>query len=103
MCPPSGFPIVLSIACLRLWRLTNAYFNSAFLQAGHDARDVYVVPPRDFIERSHYFLLLTAAYGLVVLNSKCQDLSDSQLKELGLRQLSVIPQQFLCSGMVMYA
>lgn len=94
MCSPSGVRIVLSIASLRGWRLSKADVKSAFLQTGKAQRDVYVVPPRESLDRRNRWLLLTAAYGLVNANAKWQDQSDTLLHELGLHQLPVVPQLF---------
>ena len=93
MCPPSGIRIMLAVASMSLWLITKADVKSAFLQTGQAQRDVYVVPPRESNDRSHYWLLLTAAYGLVN-NAKWQDQSDSLLQDLGLVQIAVIPQLF---------
>lgn len=68
--------------------------QSAFLQTGNADRNVYVVPPRESKNRSFYWLLLTAAYGLVNANAKSQVQSDNLLFSLGLYQLAYVPQLF---------
>lgn len=62
------------------WWMKKADVKSPFLQTRQAQRDVYVVPTRESNDRSHYWhywLLLTAAYGLVNNNAKYQDQSDS--------------------------
>lgn len=70
VCPPLGIRILLSIAVLLYWYLVKIDVKSTFLQTGIAERDVYVVPPRECKKRSFYWLLLTAAYGLVNANAK---------------------------------
>ena len=55
---------------MRQWTVSKADVKSAFLQTGKAQRDVYVVLPRESHDRAHYWLLLTAAYGLVNANAK---------------------------------
>ena len=94
-CPPTGIRALLSIATIHKWPLAKIDFKSAFLQTGDAKRDVYVVPPRECESRSrHYWLLLTAAYGLVNANAKWQEHSDQFLHSIGFKQVSYIPQLF---------
>jgi len=93
-CPPTGIRILLSIASLMKWPLAKIDFTSAFLQTGNAERDVYVVPPRECGDRSNYWLLLTAAYGLVNANAKWQKQSDDVLRSFGFNQLVYVPQVF---------
>lgn len=84
-----------SIASLFGWKLIKADAKSAFLQTGPAGRDVYVLPPRESMQRAtHVWLLLTAAYGLVNANAKWQMKSDECFFELGLLQCQQIPQLF---------
>eukprot|EP00178_Gracilaria_changii_P027963 TRINITY_DN936_c0_g2_i2.p1 TRINITY_DN936_c0_g2~~TRINITY_DN936_c0_g2_i2.p1 ORF type:complete len:399 (+),score=36.11 TRINITY_DN936_c0_g2_i2:473-1669(+) len=54
-----------------------------------------MVPPRECTSRYRfYWLLLTAAYGLVNASAKWQQLSDSLLRSLGFLQLVWVPQLF---------
>ena len=46
------------------------------------------------MKKGFYWLLLTAAYGLVNASAKWQDQSDSFLRELGFAQLIYAPQLF---------
>eukprot|EP00171_Calliarthron_tuberculosum_P001315 IDg1315t1 len=93
-CPPIGIRILISIAVINKWSLAKIDFKSAFLQSGNAMRDVYVVPPRECNTRSHYWLLLTATYGLVNANSKWQEISDELLRSIGYKQLVYVPQVF---------
>lgn len=93
-CPPTGIRVLLSIASLLQWPLAKVDFTSAYLQTGPALRDVYVIPPRECRNRSNYWLLLTAAYGLVNAGAKWQDMSDDLLRSLGFKQLRYIPQLF---------
>ena len=94
-CPPTGIRALLSNATIHKWPLAKIDFKSAFLQTGDAKRDVYVVPPRECESRSrHYWLLLTAAYGLVNANAKWQEHSDQFLHSIGFKQISYILQLF---------
>lgn len=62
--------LILSLAVIKRWNLAKIDFKSAFLQSGQAVRDVYVVPPKGSKERFVYWLLLTAAYGLVTASAK---------------------------------
>lgn len=63
--PPAGIRILFSLATIFEWCLAKTDFKSAFLRTEDALRDVHVVLPRESGENSHYWLLLTAAYGLV--------------------------------------
>ena len=93
-CPPIGLRILLSICVIFNWSLVKINIKSAFLQSGSAERDVYVVPPRECVKKGFFWLLLTAAYGLVNANAKWQDHSDSFLRDLGFVQLAYVPQLF---------
>ena len=93
-CPPTGIRIVTSIARIFKWILVKIDFKSAFLQTGKALRDVYVIPPYESRDRQFYWLLLTAAYGLVNANAKWQKQSDDCLRDLGFKQLLYVPQLF---------
>lgn len=61
------------------------------------SKPILSVPPpptRERIDRLHYWLLLSAAYGLVNANAKFQDQPDELILDLGLLHLAVIPQLF---------
>lgn len=94
MCSPSGVRVVLCIASIKGWRITKADVKAAFLQTGQALRDVYVIPPRECTSKDVYWLLLTAAYGLVNANAKWQSQSDQLFFDLGLEQCPVLPQLF---------
>ncbi len=68
--------------------------KSAFLQTGATTREVYVIPPREWFDRSKYWLLLTAAYGLVNANANWQEHSDNFLRCIKFEQLLYVPQIF---------
>ena len=74
--------------------LTKIDFTSAYLQTGDARRDVYVVPPRECSDRTKYWLLLTAAYGLCNAGAKWQEHADALLRSVGLQQLKFVPQVF---------
>lgn len=69
-CAPVLMRIVLPIATIKNWHLSKIDFKSAFLQSGPACRDVYVVPPLESKSRFVYYLLNTAAYGLVNASAK---------------------------------
>lgn len=95
MCPPIGIRIVSSTATIRKWRVVRADAETAFLQTGPAARDVYVIPPRESTHRNTLWLLLAAAYGLINSNAKWQHQSDLAFFKLGLQQVKLIPQLFI--------
>lgn len=67
----------------------------AFLQTGAVESDVYVIPPVESEYRGVcLWLLLTAAYGLVIESAKIRVQSDQALFHLGFRQIKMIPQLF---------
>ena len=93
-CPPVGIRILLSLATIFSWTLSKIDFKSAFLQT-QAKRDVYVVPPRECKTRyRHYWLLLSAAYGLVNAGAQWQQLSDDVLRGFGFLQSVQVPQLF---------
>ena len=93
-CPPTGIRILFSVTVIFGWVLVKIDFVSAFLQTGKALRDVYVIPPYESRDSAVYWLLLTAAYGLVNANAKWQKLSDECLRMLGFKQLVYVPQLF---------
>lgn len=93
-CPPIGMRILFSLASMLLWTLMKIDFESAFLQTGPAKRSVYVVPPKECAVRCFYWLLLTAAYGLVNANAKWQEMSDNLLFDIGFVQVVYVPQLF---------
>jgi len=93
-CSPVGVRVLKSICVTMGWRVAKIDFKSAFLQSGAVERDVYVVPPRESKDRFHYWLLLTAAYGLVNASAKWQAKIDGSFLEMGFKQLVYIPQLF---------
>ena len=74
--------------------LVKIDFFSAFIQTVEAKRDVYVIPPRESSGKCFYWLLLTAAYGLVNSNAKCQAQIDTFLTSLGFLKLIYVPQLF---------
>jgi len=94
MCSPVGMRVALSICSIMKWNTAKIDFTSAFLQSGLAEREVYVVPPRESGKRIYYWLLLTAAYGLVNAGAKWQQTIDNSLAEMGFLQLAYIPQLF---------
>ena len=97
-CSPLGIRVLQSIAVIKKWFLTKVDILSAFLQSGPAERDVYVVPPRECSDRWFYWLLLTAAYGLVNANVKWQKHCDNTFNRLGLSSVKYIPQLFYLRG-----
>ncbi len=93
-CPPVGIRILLSLCNIFKWSIAKVDVKSAFLQTGAATRNVYVIPPRECSDRSKYWLLLTAAYGLVNTNAKWQDHSDNFLRRIKFEQLVYAPQLF---------
>lgn len=93
-CPPTGIRLLLSIAAVRKWPLSQIDFTSAFLQTGAARRDVHVIPPRECKDLSKFWLLLTAAYGLVNAPAIWKKQCDSFFRSLGLKQLTFVPQVF---------
>lgn len=73
-------------------KITSSLVHEHSLRWGF--RDVYVVPPRESFHLDFYWLLLTAAYGLVNANAKWQHRSDECLRSIGFSQLVYIPQLF---------
>lgn len=94
MCSPSEVRILLAAAAMRCSWITNANIKPTFLQTGCAQREVYVVPPRENTDRSHYWLLLTADNGRVNSNAKWLDQSDAPLQDLCLLQHFVTSQLF---------
>lgn len=93
VCTPVGIR-VLSFAVIKGWKLCKIDFKSAFLQPGLAERNVYVVPPRECETRSFYWLLLTAAYGLVNASAKWQEEIGASFIAFGFTQLVYILQLF---------
>lgn len=84
--------IILSIEYIRRWSMSKPDVKSVFLKTGRSQRDVYLVSLREITGRDHYWLLLTAEYGLVNYNAKWQYQSDYILQDLGLKQIPVVVQ-----------
>jgi len=94
-CSPVGVRILLSCSTLFKWKLAKIDFSSAFLQSGEAQRDVYVVPPKECSTRSRfYWLLLSAAYGLVNASAKWQEELDGFFLSIGFTQSIFVPQLF---------
>lgn len=68
--------------------------KATFLQTGRAKRDKHVRPPRDCANRRHYWLLLSAVYGLYNANARTQTQSDSLMIETGSTHLASVPQLF---------
>lgn len=64
MCSPTGVRMVLLIASLEKWRLTNADVKAAFIQTVQAQRNVYAIPPKESTDDGFVWLLITVAYGL---------------------------------------
>lgn len=87
---------LLSTSSLFCWRFHKVDVKSAFLQARHGQRNVYVVPPRDSLDRRKFLsLLLTVAYSLANANAKWQVLPDELLRNICFTPSPLIPQLFL--------
>lgn len=87
VCCPVEMRIMLSVAVINGWKLCKIDFKSEFLQSGCAECKVYVIPPRECKNSSFYWLLLTAAYGLVNANAKWQEEIDSAFTSLGFTRL----------------
>lgn len=75
--------MVESIASLMKWKIYTADVKAAFLQTGSANSDVYIRPPKESgLKSKKLWLLLTAAFGLVIANAKWQMQSDSCLYKL---------------------
>lgn len=93
MCSPVGLYNILSVPSLRKGILFNVEIKTELLQTGEAQCDVYVLPPQKFGNRSRCaLLLLTAVYGFISTNSKCQVIIDSILTDSGLIQSPLLPQ-----------
>lgn len=83
MSSPVGLRTLVSVPALYRLRLTKMDVQSPLLQTGQAVRDVYLAPTREFCDGVRSMcLLLTAAYGLVNLNTKWQMQFDEVLLEL---------------------
>lgn len=90
-----GARILISIATVRKWPLSQVDVKSAFLQTSAAVPRVYVIPPRESECRFQYFwLLLIAQYGLLNDNAKFKVQSDDLLLDLGLLQVIDVLQLF---------
>lgn len=78
MSPPFVIRILMTTAAQKGWTLYKADAEATFLKTGNANQDVYVIPPRESADRTVYWLLLTAAYGLVNANAKWQHKSDEK-------------------------
>ena len=93
-CLSVGSQTLLSLATIFSWTLGKIDFKSAFLQT-QTKRDLYVVPPRECRTRyRHYWLLLSAAYGLANAGAKWQQVSDDELRGFGFVQSVQVLQLF---------
>lgn len=94
MCgPPVGMCIRISPATLFGWPLHKPEVNAVLLQTGSAARDVYMLPPRQSIDRGEVlWLLLTVAYGIFNEISKWQAMRDEHLLSIGLEPAPLMPQ-----------
>lgn len=61
----NGFRMVLSCASMEKWKVRKAAGKSAFLRTGAAQRDVYFLPLKGSVDRSCYWLMKTASYGIV--------------------------------------
>ncbi len=93
-CPPVVIRILLSLCNILKWSIAKVDAKSAFLQTGAATLELYVIPPRECSDRSKYWLLLTAAYGLVNANVNWQESSDNFLRCIKFEQLVYVPQLF---------
>lgn len=94
-CSPSGIRVVKSMASLKGWKLKRGDAKGAFLKTGDAERDVWMIPPRESdMRKTHRWLLIVAAYGLVNSGAKWQHQSDEVLQRLKLVQSRFIPQLF---------
>lgn len=93
-CPPLGFRILLSICTIFHFYVSKVDIKSAFLQSGKATRDVFVVPPRECDNKTFYWLLEVATYGLVNANAKWQNHSDTTFLDMGLLSVVQVPQLF---------
>ena len=93
-CSPIGVRVVCSIATVMVCPVSKVDFNSAFLQSGSSARDVYACPRKEPGCRvKFYWPFFYASFGLENANSERKIASDDCLYEYGLRQLPEIPQR----------
>ena len=53
-CPPLGMRVPLSLCTLLKFYVSKIDIKAAFLQSGKAMRDMFVIPPREFLERSFY-------------------------------------------------
>ncbi len=95
MCSPVGVRVVYVVATIYGWIVIRIDGKTAFLQTGRASRNVYVIPPRESFCKDELWLLLTAVYGLINSNAKWQVQSDELMCQLGLVQLTLIPQLFI--------
>lgn len=51
---------------MRIWRFTKADTNSRFIKIEPAQWNMYGMTPREYIDRSHYWFLVTGAYGLTI-------------------------------------
>lgn len=73
MSSPSGVCVLLSYDSLHGWNITNIYISSASLQAGPDARDVYLIPAPETKDRDKtLWIIFAAAYGPINAKEKWQ-------------------------------
>lgn len=94
MCSPIGIRLILAIAAIMRWNVTNADVKSAFLQTGRADRNVYVLSSPESNEQQHYWLIHFAAYGLVSANIKFPAQSDDLINNAGLSHLAYVQQLF---------
>lgn len=92
MCSSDEISFVLLFAALYSWHVTKADVESAFIQTVSAEHGNDVRPNRESQDRRHYWLLFSAAYGLVKASPKFQHQSDGLKVGIGLAQLAYIPQ-----------
>lgn len=99
ICPPARFRMVACMAVLDRCQLTKLDVKTAFLQTGCAERDVYLTPPNKSADWLKWLLLLlTAAYGLVNANAKCQSASGQVRVYIGLKKLPLLSQLFMMTS-----
>lgn len=96
MCWPVGMRTVVSIASLLRWSLNTMDVQSAFHETCQAARDVYIDPPRESLDRGRsMWRFLTAAYGLLNAHFKWQTQTHELLCKLGFTPTPLKPPMFL--------
>lgn len=95
ICPPTGVIILECIPLLYGWVMYRADDTAAFLHTSNAQRDVYFKPPRESkITSTHYWLLPTAAYGLLNDSPKLQNQADLKIIDYVFTQCRSFSQLF---------